>query len=43
MATHIIACASLAAILGGIVYLEFAVWAECLDKNSFFFCMRVIK
>jgi hypothetical protein len=24
-------------------YINYALWSECLAKNSFFFCMNVIK
>jgi hypothetical protein len=29
-------------LLGGCVAYEAMVWSECLDKNSLFYCVRVL-
>jgi len=29
-------------LFAGVIYLEYSVWSECLQKNSFLYCLRTL-
>lgn len=29
-------------LFAGVIYLEYSVWNECLQDNSFFYCLRMM-
>ncbi len=29
-------------LFAGVIYLEYSVWSECLQDNSFLYCLRMM-